>query len=211
MGLTPETANAQAFLPEPPSRRDSGLLAERGALDCHAMPRIQDEGGFCLIRAKAGRTPQGVEAFREDEQRLPSWRHQPLKPLHPKRPTRHRVERGGQWQGDGRPLRLRLLIRWHPCPQSFGSCLTNLPPQRDPLEVLGRAEKGRWPGAVLLKEWKSYANLPACDTETAAIVEGLMWTAIAAAALTRFLAPMTPRLVAVSRATRQVAMWARHV
>ena len=37
-----------------------------------------------------------------------------------------------------------------------------------------------------MKEWKSYANLHAFDTANPAIVEGLMWTAIATAALKRF-------------------------
>src|SRR5213080_1189447 len=41
------------------------------------------------------------------------------------------------------------------------------------------------------------ATLHAFDTANAAIVEGLMWTAIAAAALKRFLASMTQLLAAV--------------
>jgi len=36
-----------------------------------------------------------------------------------------------------------------------------------------------------------YAHLHAFDTANAALVEGLIWTAIAAAVLKRFLAPMT--------------------
>ena len=39
---------------------------------------------------------------------------------------------------------------------------------------------------LLFQEWKSYANLHAFDTEKPAIVEGLIWAAIAAAALKRF-------------------------
>jgi thiamine transporter ThiT len=64
---------------------------------------------------------------------------------------------------------------------------------------------------LLFKEWKSYANLHAFDTAKAAIVAGLMWTAIAAAALKRFLAHMTQRLLEVSISTRKVAMCAQHV
>ena len=63
----------------------------------------------------------------------------------------------------------------------------------------------------MFKEWKSYANLHAFDTENPAIVEGLIWTAIAAAALKRFLAHMTQLLVAVPMSTRKVAMCAMHV
>ena len=44
-----------------------------------------------------------------------------------------------------------------------------------------------------------------------AIVEGLIWTAIAAAALKRFLAHMTHLLVEVPMSTRKVAMCAVHV
>jgi hypothetical protein len=62
-----------------------------------------------------------------------------------------------------------------------------------------------------LKEWKSSANLPAFDTENPAIVAGLMWAAMAAAALKRFLAHMTPLLVQVPMSTRKVAMGAVHV
>jgi hypothetical protein len=64
---------------------------------------------------------------------------------------------------------------------------------------------------LLLKEWKSYANLHAFDTANPAIVAGLMWAAIAAAALKRFLASMTQLLAEVPMSTRKVAMCAVHV
>jgi hypothetical protein len=84
--LTPDTASEQAFLPEPASLRASLLLADRGYLDLHYMRRVQDEGGFFLIRAKAGMNPQVVEAFREDGKRLRSLRNKPLKAIHAKLP-----------------------------------------------------------------------------------------------------------------------------
>ena len=64
---------------------------------------------------------------------------------------------------------------------------------------------------MLFKEWKSYANLHAFDTTKVALVEGLIWTAIAAAALKRFLAHMTQLLAEVPMSTRKVAMCAVHV
>src|SRR5438067_1055796 len=110
--LTPDTASKQPFLPEPASLRASVLLADRGYLDLHYMRRVQDEGGFFLIRAKAGMNPQVVEAFREDGKRLRSLRNQPLKAIHAKLPKRQRVELGVQWQIDGHPLCLRLILSW---------------------------------------------------------------------------------------------------
>jgi Transposase DDE domain len=206
--LTPDTASEQAFLPEPASLRASVLLADRGYLDLHYMRRVQEEGGFFLIRAKGGMNPQVVEAFREDGQRLRSLRNKPLKAIHAKLPKRQRLELGVQWQIDGHPLCLRLILSWNPRTKSFCYFLTNLPPKRYPLEVICRAYKWRWQVELLFKEWKSYANLHAFDTANPALVEGLIWAAIAAAALKRFLAHMTQLLMEVPMSTRKVAMCA---
>lgn len=209
--LSPDTTSEQAFLPEPTSLRDSLLLADRGYLDLHYLHRVQDAGGFFLIRAKAGMNPQVLEAFREDGKRLRSLRNQSLQTVHAKLPKRQRVELVVQWHVDGRPLCLRLIVSWNRRTKSFCYLLTNLPPLRYPLDTICRAYKWRWQVELLFKEWKSYANLHAFDTENPAIVEGLIWTAIAAAALKRFLAYMTQLLVEVPMSTRKVAMCAMHV
>ena len=209
--LTPDTASAQTFFPEPAALRDSVLLADRGYLDLHYMRRVQDAGGFFLIRAKAGMNPQVVEAWREDGLRLRSLRNKPLKVIHAKLPKRQRVELVVVWQMEEHALRLRLLISWNRRTQEFCYLLTNLPAPRYHLDMIYRAYKWRWQVELLFKEWKSYANLHAFDTAKVAIVEGLIWTAIAAAALKRFLAYMTQLLAAVPMSTRTVAMCAVHV
>src|SRR5262249_49502137 len=209
--LTPDTTSEQAFLPEPASLRASLLLADRGYVDLHYLRRVQDAGGFFLIRAKAGMNPHIIEAFREDGQRLRSLRNKPLKAIHAKLPKRQRVELVVAWQVEEQPLRLRLIISWNRRTKEFCYLLTNLPAQRYPLDMICRAYKWRWQVELLFKEWKSYANLHGFDTTNAAIVEGLIWTAIAAAALKRFLAHMTQMLVDVPMSTRKVAMCAVHV
>jgi len=209
--LTPDTTNEQAFLPEPAALRASLLLADRGYLDLHYLRRVQDAGGFFIIRAKAGMNPQVVEAFREDGKRLRALRNKPLKVIQPKLPKRQRVELVVTWQVEEQTLRLRLLISWNRRTKEFCYVVTNLPAQRYPLDVIYRAYKWRWQVELLFKEWKSYANLHAFDTANPAIVEGLIWTAIAAAALKRFLAYMTQLLAAVPMSTRKVAMCAGHV
>jgi hypothetical protein len=209
--LPPDTTSEQAFLPEPASLRASLLLADRGYLDLHYLRHLQDARGFFIIRAKAGMNPQVVEAFREDGKRLRSLRNKPLKAIHAKLPKRQRVELVVEWQVETHPLRLRLLISWNRQTKEFCYLLTNLLAQRYPLDMIYRAYKWRWQVELLFKEWKSYANLHAFDTENPAIVEGLIWTAIAAAALKRFLAHMTQLLLEVPMSTRKVAMCAVHV
>ena len=209
--FTPDTTSEQPFLPEPQTLKGSLLLADRGYIDLHDMRRVQDEGGFFLIRAKAGMNPQVVEAFREDGTRLRSLRNKPLKAIHTQLPKRQRVELGVCWQLDEGPLCLRLILSWNPKTKSFCYFLTNLPPKRYALEVICRAYTWRWQVELLFKEWKSYANLHAFDTANPAIVEGLIWMAIAAAALKRFLAYMTQLLAEVPMSTRKVAMCAVHV
>src|SRR6266853_759116 len=209
--LTPDTTSEQAFLPEPASLQASLLLADRGYLDLHYLRRVQDAGGFFLIRAKDGMNPQVLEAFREDGKRLRSLRNKAFQTIHAKLPKRQRVQLLVQWQVDGAPLSLRLILSWNRRTKSFCYFLTNLPSKGYPLEVICRAYKWRWQVELLFKEWKSYANLHAFDTANAALVEGLIWTAIAAAALKRFLAHMTQLLAEVPMSTRKVAMCALHV
>ena len=209
--LTPETTNEQAFLPEPATLTGSLLLADRGYIDLGYLRRVAQARGFFIIRAKAGMNPQVVEALREDGKRLCSLRNKPLQAIHAQLPKRQRVDLVVQWQVDGHPLCLRLIISWNRRTKSFCYFLTNLPPKRYPIEVICRAYKWRWQVQLLFKEWKSYANLHAFDTEKPAIVEGLIWAAIAAAALKRLLAHMTQLLVKVPMSTRKVAMGAVHV
>lgn len=80
--FTPETTSAQTLRPEPKTLTGRLLLADRGSLDLHAMRRVHDAGSCCLLRAKAGMHPQGIEAFRDDGTRLRSLRNKPLKRLH---------------------------------------------------------------------------------------------------------------------------------
>src|SRR5256884_9386171 len=99
--LTPDTASEQTFLPEPPSLRDRLLFVDRGYVDLGYLQRVGQQGGFFIIRAKAGMNPQVVEAFREDGTRLRSLRNKSLKAIHPKLPKRHRVELVVEWQAEG--------------------------------------------------------------------------------------------------------------
>src|SRR5437764_11972305 len=157
--LTPDSTHEQAFLPEPATLTGSLLLADRGYIDLDYLRRVAQARGFFIIRAKAGMNPQGVEAFREDGKRLCSLRNKPLQAIHAQLPKRQRVDLVVQWQVDGHPLCLRLIISWNRRTKSFCYFLTSLPPKRYPIEVICRAYKWRWQVELLFKEWKSHIPL----------------------------------------------------
>src|SRR5919199_6444496 len=93
--------------------------------------------------------PQGLEAFREDGKRLRSLPNKPLQTIHAKIPKRQRVELGVQWHVDGHPLCLRLVISWNRRTKSFCYLLTNLSPQRYPLDTICRAYKWRMASGIM--------------------------------------------------------------
>ena len=142
--LTPDTASEQRFVPEPASLRDSLLLADRGSIELGYLHRVGQQGGFFIIRAKAGMNPQVVEAFREDGTRLRSLRNKSLKAIPATLPKRQRVELLVEWQVETHTLRLRLLLSWNRRTKEFCSLLTNLPAQRSRLDMLCRAYTWRW-------------------------------------------------------------------
>lgn len=178
----PDTTNAQAFLPEPKTLKGGLLLADRGYVDLRYLRRVDTHGGSRIIRAKAGMNAHVLDAYREDGKRLRSLCHKPLQVIHAQLPTRQRFEGMVRGQFDRGPLRLRLLISWHPKTKRFGSFLTTLPPKRFASEGICRAYKWRWPVALLVKEWKSSAEQRHQDRGAivgifshASIEDGLVW------------------------------------
>jgi len=109
-----------------------------------------------------------------------------------------------------RGLECRLIVTWNSSTKEFQYLATNLPPERYSDYEVAKAYRLRWQMELLFKEWKSYANLHAFDTQNPAIVEGLIWAAISAAALKRFLAHTAQVVAGVETSTRKVAMCAVH-
>lgn len=209
--LTPDTASEQAFLPEVAELQGSLLLADRGYLDFNYLSRLIQHGAAFIIRAKSGLNPYIQDAFDETGKRLRALCGRELKAVHQKLPKRRRVELRVSWQLEDGPLCLRMIVSWNRQTKSFCYLLSNLEAEHYSLDTICRAYKWRWQVELLFKEWKSYANLHAFETTSKEIVEGLIWVAISAAALKRFLAYATQVLTQVCISTRKVAMCARHV
>src|SRR5438045_215777 len=81
-GLSADTTKGRASLAEPATLTGSLLWACRGYIALGYLRRVAQARRFFSSRARAGMTPQAVEAFREDGKRLCSLRNKPLQAIH---------------------------------------------------------------------------------------------------------------------------------
>ena len=206
--LTADTASERATLPKASSLGGCLLLADRGYFDRDYLLELTEAGASFIIRAPKGLNPKVLEAFDAQDRRIPKFVGKPLKTL--------RIAKRGRWicacAGRSGVSSSNAASSSHGTPRPKSS--NTWPPTSHPSATLSMkwprpiACDGRW--RLLFKEWKSYANLHAFDTQNPAIVEGLIWAAISAAALKRFLAHTTQVVAGVETSTRKVAMCAVH-
>ena len=115
------------------------------------------------------------------------------------------------WGKGERAFSARLIASWNRSKREYRFLVTNLPRSRYSAKAVDQVYRLRWQIELLFKEWKSYANLHAFNTANPGIAEGLIWAAVGAAAMKRYLAHMTQVLHGVEVSTRKVAMCAHQV
>jgi DDE family transposase len=206
IALSPDTDTEHDYRPAPESLRGDLFLADRGDLDLTYLRDIDRQGGFCIVRGKAGLNPRVLNAFREDGQRIKSCQERDLQAILSKFPQRQRADLEVAWLIEHAPFRLRLIVSWNPETNCFDYLLTNLSQDRYPIRTIWLGYKRRWQVELLFKEWKSYTNLHTFDTEKATIAEALIWASLVASALKRFLAHAAEHLLEVVSSTRKASM-----
>lgn len=206
--LTPDTAAERPHLPEPRTLCGDLLLADRGYFERTYLDAVNRAGGHYVVRAGASVNPTVRRAYNARGEELQEVRGQRLKES--VLPTDGVVDLDVVWGKGAKAMEGRIVAHWNAEEQRYTWLVTNLSRARVTGEQVGQVYRLRWQVELLFKEWKSYANLHAFDTSNASIAEGLIWTAIAASILKRYLGQMTQALRAVEISTRKVAMCARH-
>jgi hypothetical protein len=130
MALSPDTDSEHDYRPEPESLRGDLLMADRGYLDLTYLRDIDRHGGFFLVRGKTGLNPRVIDAYREDGQRIKACQDRDFKAVVSKFPKRQRAELDVEWQIEGEPFRVRLIVSWNSQTKCFDYLLTNLPKVR---------------------------------------------------------------------------------
>lgn len=197
----------------PPAKTLSGklLLADRGYQSLDYWDEVQAAGGFFLMRGKSDLNPR-VCAVRGPGGRLERFEGRRLQDVLRYLPRR-RLELNVAWDRPaGRTLRLRALLIWKRHEQEYTVLVTNVPRSILTARQVAEVYRLRWQIELVFKEWKSYANLHAFTSANAALVEGLIWASLCAAALKRSLAHAAQRShTATPISTRIVAMCGAHI
>ena len=206
--LTPDTAAERPHLPCPETLCGDLLLADRGYFDRNYLSAVNRAGGHYVVRASASVNPVVRNAYDSRGEELSEASGRRLNEC--VLPTDGVVDLDVVWGTGAKALEGRIVAHWNAEEGRYTWLVTNLPRARMTGEQVGQVYRLRWQVELLFKEWKSYANLHAFDTSNASIAEGLIWTAIAASILKRYLGQMTQALRGVEISTRKVAMCARH-
>ena len=205
--LTADTAPERPHLPGAHTLSGDLLLADRGYFSRRYLREVDEAGGYYVVRGKATLNPVVQAGYGAEGQVLRGVRGKKLREVRKK----GLVDFDVVWEQGDKTFRARLIASWNRSQHQYRYLVTNLPRSRYTPEAIGQAYRLRWQIELLFKEWKSYANLHSFNTANPAIAEGLIWAAVAAAAMKRYLAHMTQVLRAVEVSTRKVAMCAHHV
>ena len=210
--VAPDKDPERKFLP--PARRLTGklLLADRGYQSLDYWEEVEAAaGGFFLMRGTGDLNPW-LRVVRGPGGRLPRFEGRCLQDVLRDLPRR-RLELDVEWdRPGGKTLGLRMIVIWLRHRQEYTVLVTNVPRRVLTARQVGEVYRLRWQIELVFKEWKSYANLHDFSSANPALVEGLIWASLCAAALKRTLAHASQRAgqgIAIS--TRIVAMCGAHI
>lgn len=211
--VAPDKEAERQFLPPAASLPARSLsLRDRGYIDLayfEALESRKDGPAYLICRANEKINPV-VEKIQGVPRKLAKkWEGKHLQLL-PKSLLRRGVDLRVNWQRAGdKTLHLRLVVRYlDPKPgkkrgrgkkrltakekryamkNRWAFLLTNLIDQLS-ADAMARLYRLRWQIELAFKEWKSYANLRALQSENPSVVEGFIWASLCAALVKRALA-----------------------
>ena len=211
VAVAPDKEAERQFLPRADTLTGKLLLADRGDQRLDYWAAVQRAGGFFLMRGTTDLNPQ-IRTGRGPGGALPRVAGRRLQDVLATLPRRQ-LDLDVEWdRPGGQTLRLRMVLIWVRPARTYTVLVTNV--RRSVLTARQVAElyRLRWQIELVFKEWKSYANLHAFTSANPAIVEGLIWASLCAAALKRSLAHVAQRTrTTLPISTRIVAMCGAHI
>lgn len=211
VAVAPDTAGERQFLPPAETLVGKLLLADRGYQSLDYWAAVQAAGGFFLMRGTHDLNPR-IRTVRGPHGALPRFAGRRLQEVIDALPRR-RLDVDVEWdRPGGQTVRLRLVLIWIRPERAYTVLVSNVSRRMLTARHVATLYRLRWQIELVFKEWKSYANLHAFTSANPAIVEGLIWASLCAAALKRSLAHVAQRSHATRPiSTRIVAMCGAHI
>jgi hypothetical protein len=191
--VAPDTQGERDFLPRPEDLKGKLLLGDRGYESLDSWRRVDREGGFFLIRGTSKLNPRIVRFHGGNPRQRQHFEGRRLDEVREALPHR-RLDLDVEWDlPGGETLRLRMVLVWTVPKDRFLILVTNVARTILTARRLTWVYRLRWQIELVFKEWKSYTNLHEFVSRKRALVEGLIWASLCAAALKRALAHVTQR------------------
>jgi hypothetical protein len=208
LSLTPDSASERAELPEPHTLKDCLLLGDRGYPATDYFKTLA--GGFYVMRLTKSWKPRVHGEYARSGEVRSLKKAMSLDDYMARNPGRV-LDVSISLGKDGHESRFRLVVvpNTSTKPKKKDDWIrlcTNLPAADFPSDLVARVYRFRWQIELVFKEWKSYANLHKFDSSNPSIVEGLIWAALCAAIVKRFVAHAAQRELQLPVSTRRTAM-----
>ena len=209
VAVAPDKEAERQFLPPAETLTGKLLLADRGYQSLDYWAAVHAGGGFFLMRGTHDLNPR-IRTVRGPHGALPRFAGRRLQEVIDALPRR-RLD--VEWdRPGGQTVRLRLVLIWIRPERAYTVLVSNVSRRMLTARHVATLYRLRWQIELVFKEWKSYANLHAFTSANPAIVEGLIWASLCAAALKRSLAHVAQRSHATRPiSTRIVAMCGAHI
>lgn len=213
VALAPDKEAERQFLPSAAALPARSLsLRDRGYIDLAYFEALEDRKSgpaYLICRANDKINPVVEKIRGVSRKSAKKWEGKPLQKL-PKSLLRSGVDLLVSWQRRGdKTLHLRLVVRYlepksskkrargkkrltvkekrYATKNRWAFLLTNLVDKFE-ADAIVRLYRLRWQIELAFKEWKSYANLRALQSENPSVVEGFIWASLCAALIKRALA-----------------------
>lgn len=204
--LAPDTEGERQFLPAPESLLGKLVMADRGYEDTAYCRDVAAAGGSFIIRFKGSLNPKIRLINVPETDPLYRLQGQKLKKVRSQLSGRD-IDLDVVFKKCGTSIPLRVVLVWNPEFKEHMVLATNISREEATVATVRTLYRLRWQVELLFKEWKSYANLHRFATTKEPITVGLMWAAIGAATLKRFIAHATQRVFdSIAISTRTTAM-----
>ena len=187
--ISPDKECERHFAPQPYSLKDKLLLADRGYDGAPYLKEIADAGGSFLVRIRSNHDPIVLRVCSDTTtwKRQEDGGRQKLSKFLSVASHSRVYDIDVEYAVLNVPFKARALIRWCKKKNEWVRLLTNLQRKLSGKHQVFKIYRLRWQIELLFKTFKSFSSLRKFQTNKFNVAIGLIWAAVLAAFLKRFI------------------------